>query len=474
MLKKLFAHSLIYSLAPQAPKIASLLLLPIITKHVTTSDYGIYGIISSYLFFLTALKDLGFGVVFVNTFYKHKTRWPFIWRLLHGHLILWSFIFSLIMLFLLRIAVPNDAISNYWTIAFLVIVPAVFFDTTNLIGNYYYRFSQKPLFIAIVSIVTGCASVIITYFCIVSLNLGYMGWFIASFFSSFIAFVFYFIPVYYSLHLIPIIRFRKKFITPHLKVALPMVPHNYSSYLLNSSDRVVLDLYKVPIQQIGQYNIAYTFGNYFESIGEAIGMAVGPFYSKLYSNNTEASLKDERRLTYFLMTGFIAAAFLVSLWLKEIFAILISNVELRSAYGIGILIIMGYAYRPMYWSVGIKLSIFEKTSLLWRISFIAGVLNVICNVIFIPKYGIFAAAFSTLVSLLFIGFSGFFFSAYKKLNSLNHHPFIWFLSIILLTVLAYLSKDESIYLKAVFSIIIILGLTYAFLRNFSVLKSIKV
>ena len=144
MIKKLFTHSLIYSLAPQAPKIASLLLMPIITQHVTPADYGVYGIITSYLFFITALRDLGFGVVFVNTFYKYERRWPVLWRMLHGHLVIWSFFFALLMLVLLVVAVPSVAKQNFWTIALLTIVPAVFFDNTNTIGNYYFRFRQKP------------------------------------------------------------------------------------------------------------------------------------------------------------------------------------------------------------------------------------------------------------------------------------------------------------------------------------------
>ena len=127
MIKKLFTHSLIYSLAPQAPKIASLLLMPIITQHVTPADYGVYGIITSYLFFITALRDLGFGVVFVNTFYKYERRWPVLWRMLHGHLVIWSFFFALLMLVLLVVAVPSVAKQNFWTIALLTIVPAVFF-----------------------------------------------------------------------------------------------------------------------------------------------------------------------------------------------------------------------------------------------------------------------------------------------------------------------------------------------------------
>jgi len=474
MIKKLFTHSLIYSLAPQAPKIAALLLMPIITRHVTAADYGIYGIITSYLFFVTALRDLGFGVVFVNTFYKHETRWPLLWRMFHGHLIIWSMFYAVLMLVLLFIAVPSIAMHNFWKIGLLTIIPAVVFENSNTIGNYYYRFKQKPLLVATVSILTGVTAILVTYYCIVHLQLGYMGWFIATFCSSLVAFLFYLYPIYFKLKLLPIIRFRRKFIMPYLKVALPMVPHNYSSYLLNSSDRVIMDLYKVKIDQIGLYNIAYTFGNYMEAVGEAVGMAVGPFYSKLYTAKGEKALKDEQRLTFFLMTLFLLGTFTLSLWLKEIFYVLIKDTQLRSAYGLAVFIVMGYAYRPMYWSAGIKLSIHEKTSLLWKISFVAGLLNVVLNVAFVPLYGINAAALSTLLSLMYIGFSGYYFKAYKKLEGFNHYPLAWLMGIVALTITAYLLKDTGIYVKSAITILILGGCLLLAKSNYRMLKEIDV
>lgn len=474
MLRKLLTHSTIYSLAPQAPKIASLILMPVITQHVTASDYGIYGVITSYLFFLTALKDLGFGVVFVNTFYKSPVRWKLIWRMLHGHLLLWGIFFLVITLAILAFAIPGNARGNYWTIALLTVIPALLFDNTNTIGSYYYRFSQQPVFVALVSVLAGITSVLVTYISIVYYNLGYLGWFIASFASSLVMFGAYFYPVYVRLKLLPIVRFRKKFITPHLRVALPMIPHNYSSYLLNSSDRVVMDLSKVNLSQIGKYNIAYSFGNYLEAFGEAIGMAVGPFYSKLYASNKADDQRSERTLTFFLMGAFLLLAFLLSLWLRELFVLLIRNEELRSAYGIGIIIIMGYSYRPMYWSAGIKLSMLEKTGLLWRISFVAGVLNVVLNIIFIAHFGIWAAAISTMVSLLYIGFSGFFLPSYRRLGGLNHYPLAWMSGIIAMTILAFLLKDVAVPLKLVVSGAALTLAALAFRRNYGTLKAIDV
>jgi O-antigen/teichoic acid export membrane protein len=287
-------------------------------------------------------------------------------------------------------------------------------------------------------------------------------------------FLFYVYPVYGKLGLWPILKFRKKFITPHLRVALPMIPHNYSSFLLNSSDRIVMDIYKIDIRRIGIYNISYQFGNYFEAIGDAIGMAVGPFYSKLYTEKKEKSLTDARALTFFLMGCFLVSTFLISLWLREIFLGLIKNEELRSAYDVGIIIIMGYAYRPMYWSAGIKLSIFEDTAMLWRISFVAGILNLGLNLIFVPFYGIYAAAIITLISLLYIGFSGFFFKRYKKLGGPDHHPFKWIVGILLLTSIAYIFKDAMITTKVIISSAILAISFLIFKRYYSLLKTIEI
>ncbi|MCD6579591.1 polysaccharide biosynthesis C-terminal domain-containing protein, partial [bacterium] len=48
-------------------------------------------------------------------------------------------------------------------------------------------------------------------------------------------------------------------------------------------------------------------------------------------------------------------------------------------------------------------ALYKKKTLLVSInSLIAGILNIILNYIFIPKYGIFAAAFTTMVSFFFL------------------------------------------------------------------------
>ena len=157
-------------------------------------------------------------------------------------------------------------------------------------------------------------------------------------------------PIILHLKIYPIFKLKRKFIKDALSVSLPTIPHNYSSYLLNSSDRLIMDQLNVNITDIGKYNMAYIIGNYFDLLGDAVGMAVGPYYTKLFTKGGVKSERSIKEITYFLQITFISFSFFVSLWCREIFHFLIKNDELNNVYPIAIIIIMGYAYRPMYWA----------------------------------------------------------------------------------------------------------------------------
>jgi O-antigen/teichoic acid export membrane protein len=120
-------------------------------------------------------------------------------------------------------------------------------------------------------------------------------------------------------------------------VALPTIPHDYSSYLLNVSDRLVMNIFKIPITQIGAYNFGYTFGNYAEVGGEAMGMALSPIHLKLLADKKE---HDARKLIFVLQFLFIIGLFTVGMWAKELLHLLISNKELANAYLITALIVL--------------------------------------------------------------------------------------------------------------------------------------
>ncbi|MCC6287117.1 MAG: oligosaccharide flippase family protein [Chitinophagaceae bacterium] len=464
MLKKIFSHSLIYSVGPQLPRLVNILVLPLITPFLSSTDYGVYGLVTAYLGVLGGLGDLGMAIVMVNTFYKHPAHWQIVWRQIHGYLFVWSFLFAILQALLLYFIIPKEVVFNLGYIILLNCLPTAFFNTTITFGSRYYQFSQKPTYIAVLTALTGTISIIINYVSIAIFHLGYMGWFLSSFITSAILFLFYLYPVFFKYKIHPLIAFKKKFIFKHLKVALPTIPHDYSAYLINTSDRIVFNVVGIDIAKQGNYNLAYTFGNYFEFFGNAVGMAIGPFYTKLFAKKTFKAKLDVRTMTFFFQVIFLTIGFLICLWCKELFLLLIKNNELSQAYPLAIIIIMGYVYRPMYWASANQLFFLEKTTQLWKISFIAGVLNIGLNFILVPVYGIKAAAITTFFALLYMGFSGFFLRVYKEEESPPYYPLLWLSGIIVLSGLVFLLRDIAIAYKIIISILYLISGFFLFMK----------
>jgi len=451
LLKKLFSHSLIYGLAPQISKIAGVFALPIITADLTKVDYGVWGIVIAYTGALEALFLLGMGVVLANSFFKMPSQHKWLWRQLYGFLSLWSIPYCLFVGLLLWLVLPPEAIGQGVLLILLLMLPKLFFGPTIILGTYYYQLRQNPTPIAIRTAIFGILTVALNVYTISTLKMGFMGWAWSSFIVVILMNLSYWIPLNFKLGYRPIFNFKWRLIKKSFDVSLPTIPHTYSSFLLNSSDRIVMDQLNVNTGDLGGYNLASTFGSYFQSLIGAANQAVGPMMLESYKNKRD---DDARDMIFALQVVMLIATFGFCLWSKEIFELLIKNEELKNFYPLAIIIVMAYNYRPMYIGAMSKLFYLEKTQLLWRVSFIAGLSNIILNFIFIPIFGFEVAAYTTFASLMYLGFSGYYIKKIRELHETEYFPFYWFLLIIGLTLLAYLGVEFSILIKFTFSILL--------------------
>ncbi|SDC84465.1 Membrane protein involved in the export of O-antigen and teichoic acid [Algoriphagus faecimaris] len=453
MIKKLFSHTAIYGLAPQVPKIAQFFVLPIITQDLTELDFGVAGLLTAYTAAISVLSFLGLRIILVNSYYKSPSQFKWAWRQIYGFLTFWNFFYAFILSLLIYLVIPEVAEVNRWWIILINVAPLVLFGPVATIGSTYFQLKQQPIQIATRTAIFGIVSVLLNLFFISYLKLGYMGWFWSTFISTVLSNASYYYPVNFQLNLTPIFNFKWRSIRRFLKVSLPTVPHYYSGYLLNSSDKMVMDLVGVSTNNVGKYSAAYTIGNMIQQLGNAAGLAVGPMMMKAYKKGKDL---EARNLVFLLQIGFLVLTFLISIWSKEVFSFLIRNETLSQMYGLGIIIIMGYNYRPMYLGANNKLFYLEKTHVIWKVTFIAGLINVVSNIILIPFFGFEIAAYTTFVSLLFMGYAGYFIPSVKKLNYVNYHPIKWLVLTLLLTILAYYLVEVDEEIKLIVSIIALL------------------
>jgi O-antigen/teichoic acid export membrane protein len=469
MLRKLFSHTAIYGLAPQISKVASVFALPLITAHLTATDYGIYGLITAVVGSISVLSYLGLNVILSNSYFKSPYQYKWVWRQIYGFLVLWNIPYAFLLAGVIYYFIPVEAAEHTWLIIFLNTLPVVFFGPTAMIATMYYQLRQKPFQIAIRSGLIGILTVGLNVYFIAFEEMGYLGWFLAGTISQMINQVSYWIPLNKHMKLTPIFNFKWRLIKKQLRVSLPTVPHYYGAYLLNASDRVIMKFLNIPTANIGLYNAANTVGNIVSMMANASGQAIGPMLLQSYKNKDELLA---RKLCYILQIAFFAGTFLLSIWLKEIFFLLIRNNTLNQVYPLGIIIVMAYNYRPMYFAANNRLFYYEKTKVLIKITFVAGIINVLLNFLLIPIWGYQVAAYTTFGCLMYMGYAGFFLKEFKEHCRLNYHPVKWLALTLLLTVAAYYAVHLNVILKIVFTLFIP-GITYVAIKRLNASKSIK-
>ncbi len=464
-MNKLFKHTLIYAFGSQASRIVSILILPFITPHLTNQDYGINGVALAYIGSFAALKDLGMFSVISNTFYKYPLRFKFVWDRIFSFLSLWSVPLAFIVAIVLFIILPTN-FNGKMVVIFCTCMPIIFFDNLNLFCSRYLQLSQKPTLFVIISATTSSLTVLISYYTIVKLGLGYKGWFIASFCSQFLSFIIYLVVANKKRIVKFNFNFNYRWLKRYFKISIPAIPHAYSSYLMETSDRVILSLFMININIIGFYNIGYTFGQYFNILNVGLSLATSAFYLKLYNNFSKENEVKIRNITFLIFFILLILASLSGLWMKEVFEILIKNNELKKAFSITIVIIFCYVGNVFYMSSGNKLIALGRTNDLWKVSFTAGIINVILNVIMIPYINVWGSVIATFIGNSYLHYRIFYLKSFKT-NSFGAHyyPMIVFSTITISLILTYLLKSIPAFYKLIITISIIFSIIMLYFKK---------
>lgn len=471
MLKKIFKDFGIYGLAPFIPRIATIFILPLITPYLTKEDYGVFGIIISYVTLARSFYSLGIHVNFTNSFYKSKMQYKWLWRQLYGFWILWSIIYVLILFVLLYFIIPDSAKGNSYLIIFLNIVPIVFLGPASEIGKYYYQLIRMPLQVMSRSVIFGFVSIFTTLYFIKYLHMGYMGWFWSMFITSVLTNISWWYSLNISQKITPIFNFKKKTVLNALRVGLPIIPHSNALLLLNQADRVVMDIVKVDTKEIGLYNVAYSLSNIFDTFGFAYSQAITPYVTELINKKEQKTLRD---LIFFNQILFFIAALLFSLVAKEIMQTLILNKSLNTVYPLMVLLVMSMIFKPMYTITSTMVLYHERTKSLGLYSFIAGMINVVACVVFIPYFGIEAAAIATIIGFAFLSFSRFWSKDFKEFSTENYYPILWLILSIITCFTGYYICNLDLKIKAIIFIFLFIIALFIIKKAVEILDFSKV
>lgn len=397
-------------------------------------------LLSAYIGMVSVFQNFGVNIVLTNQYYKKPKLYKLIWRNLIGMLLLWNVIYTFATATILFFIIPDTEQENAAAIILLKVTPLLFLATFEQCGLLYFRLRQHALFISTVSLVVGCFGVLLNYFFIAELRLGYMGWLYSEFITASLLGGIYFVALVFVIRIIPIVRINIGILRHALRVGLPTVPHYYSSYLLTGADRAIMDRLGIAPGDIGRYSLSFNFGAYVDVVTNAINQAVGP---NLYEFIRDKRWQDYSKVIFYFQALIFVGCFIGALWFKEWLPLLVRNEALLGVDFILPLLLMSFAYRPMYIGINQTLFYHEKTNKVWLITFVAAIIKLVLSVVLLWIAGVIGAAIASLIAFLYMGFSGIFLKDFQQYNSARLFSTFWFVMIVVGSALAVFCSTAS-------------------------------
>lgn len=191
--------------------------------------------------------------------------------------------------------------------------------------------------------------------------------------------------------------FKKEHFIFCLTLGLPLILHNLSHIVLTSSDRMMIEKF-IGLEETGIYGFTYTIGTILSTAAGAFGSAWVPWYFERLKREKYEEIKvySKNYLDFFTLVtvGFIFIS-------PEIVRFMGSTDYWIGKYFLpwiifGCYFIFLYSF-PVNYEFYVK-----KTNYIALGTSLSAVINLVLNYIFIPTYGSFGAALTTLASYFFL------------------------------------------------------------------------
>jgi len=182
---------------------------------------------------------------------------------------------------------------------------------------------------------------------------------------------------------------------PILLYSLPLVPHSLSSWLLELSDRFILEKF-VPLAEIGIYSLGYQFGSIVNLVASAMNTAWVPFVFRIVEQTPhKAAARISRLSTYFVLV--LTLVFLgVGLYVREV-NLLVTSEAFYPAYRVAYWVALGQLLQGLYYIPVNFLFLRNQTNYIPIITISSAAVDIILNLLLLPRYGMIAAAWAGLV-----------------------------------------------------------------------------
>lgn len=383
--KKLIYNTFIFGISTFSSKILVFLLLPLYTRILSNSDYGVVDLIVQTANLLIPIVSLGItnGVIRFGLDKSNNSSDVFSTGLFT---ILGGFILFLLLEPLLS---KIKYISDFTSLIYIFVL----MSSLRSLCTQFVRSKQLVRLYAFDGVLSTITTIAFNILYLVFLKLGINGYVLAIISADFVSVVFLFYTA--RLHKYIKLKPKKKSISKKmLKYSIPLIPSTIFWWITNVSDRYIV-AYMLGAEANGLYAISYKI--------PTIVTLLSSIFTEAWQLSAVSEKDTEYRERFFTNVFksyasliFISASGLILL-VKAITKILVSDAFYASWQYVPFLV-MATTYSCLAIFLGSIYFVEKKSNLSLVTTFFGAIVNIILNIILIPRIGVNGAALATFIS----------------------------------------------------------------------------
>jgi len=371
----------------------SIILIPILTKNLPISDYGIWVQVNTTYYLVTGFTVLGLPYTMVRFLSAEKDvkKIQEVFFSLLTIVIIASLIISILLIYLSNIISLGLFGGNRDVVILTALI--IFFGSLNLFFIDYFRaFGRMKIYSLILIIQTYLSLGLVTYFTLTDKGIIII---VSGLLITQLLIALFAIPLVITKIGLKIPKFTN--IKEYLNFGLPTIPSNLSYWVVDSSDRYFIG-FILGAAFVGYYSPGYVLGAAILIFFTPFAIMLPSTLPKYYDNGKleEVNSVIKYSLKYFLLIA-IPSVFVLS-FLSHPILIIISTPEIASnGYLVTPFIALSAILMGTYGIFNNYLILKKKTKIVGGVLTVAAILSLL-NIVFIPYFGIIGAAAVTLIS----------------------------------------------------------------------------
>lgn len=378
-----------YTVANFIMKGIGFITVPIFTRLLSHSEFGLYSNYASWLHTFTMFVTLYLASTFISARFDFEDDFDgyisSVLSLSTFSTLIWI---TLINFFSGWFVSVTGVELKYLNIMMLYLLFAAAIDMFQTRERYFFKYKISVYISLFLSVASSVLAVLLIVYMDNKLD------------GRIIGFAIPYIVLGLGLYIIIFLRGRKinfNYWKYALPICLPFIPHLLSLTLLNSMDKMMITRICGPAQN-ALYSLAYSCGAVITMLITSLNTAFAPWLGEqLHVNNFE-SIKKVSTKYVFMFVGLTCGIMLVA---PELLLIMGGD-SYKEAIYVMPPVAFGCVCQFIY-TMHVNIEQFKKKTVGMALASISAAgLNYLLNMIFIPKYGYIAAAYTTLASFLWL------------------------------------------------------------------------